>query len=160
MQKRQTSSLLSKAAEEIERLRHYPEAIELLKQHQFTDQRICEDIERMVKDAIERDGPVRIPAEWARRRLTVSSFICQKCGDEIYIRRSDEINATLCRPCLEAEVERLRQEVQDQQDDNETMRSVVLNDPDHDSDTINWVLGLIDHYCKYPEAALAAEELE
>lgn len=49
---------------EVERLRYYPDAVQKLKRLQFTDQRICEDIEFMVNEAIKRGGPVQIPAKW------------------------------------------------------------------------------------------------
>jgi len=36
---------------EVERLRRYPIAIQQLREKQFTDQRICDDIERLVHEA-------------------------------------------------------------------------------------------------------------
>ncbi len=38
-------------AGEVERLQRYPAAIKQLRGRQFTDQRVCDDIEQMVREA-------------------------------------------------------------------------------------------------------------
>jgi len=43
---------------------------------------------------------------------------------------------------LETEVERLKRSELD-------LRQAFLDDPDHDSDAINWALGLLDAYLTY-----------
>jgi hypothetical protein len=48
--------VLEEAAKEIERLLLYPEVIQRLKKCQYTDARICEEIESLVKAAAAAKG--------------------------------------------------------------------------------------------------------
>lgn len=101
----------------------------------------------------------------------MSEPVCKYCGAEFshrvnhyvtvwecgtkhrHFRSQDDTQSSACRTVeLEAENKRLRASELFHRQCHDELRAEVLADPDHDGDTINWALGVLDDHLTYTQA--------